>query len=186
MALQATGLLVLALGNLWWWGEGIERAEIAAGITVTSINFVISMSLGAGLWFGRTAAWYILVLLWGVGVAVATFFPFAVDELGGHPVAPVVVCLFLFPTVIYAGITWRTARRRTWWLATGGYGALIALLSAMALIAVGSAAVGVIVRWVIIAALGAAIHSIPTRWWCRVRLGWSGKYIEEAATAYPG
>ena len=165
---------------------GIETNELSQAMTVMVPVLLLSTGTAAGLWFGRAGAWYLWTFLLGAAlfgatvsmIASATDIHSDVEPPGGR------MALYFFSSLAYVAISWRTARRTVWWWVTAGYMLMIVLLSVSVMLTYHGvpcwgAMIGSTVLWMIVAVLVCLTFSVSVRWWCHVRLGWTGKYIEE-------
>ncbi len=164
---------------------GIETNELPQAMGVMIPVLLVSIAASLGLWFGRAGGWHFWTVLLGLGILGAFVFMIMAtgsdaDPPGGR------MAMYVLATLIYVGIAWRTVDRKKWWWVSGGYLAIVSLVSLSVIVTYCDQAcigpvIGVLVYWLILAGLVIVTYSLGVRWWCRVRLGWTGGYIEQLA-----
>jgi hypothetical protein len=87
--------------------------------------------------------------------------------------------IFIFGTIAYAGIMWRVANPRIWRIGTGIYLPLALAFTIYAALFQGPDAL----IWPVLAGITALTYSVGVRWWCRVRLGYTGPFVENVIYA---
>jgi len=155
-------------------GGGIPKDEF---VIVLPVFLGISAVLGLLVWGlsrGSTVAWHLWTCLLGLALfgSMAAFIPMDAGLSAG---------VFVFSSLIYVGIAWRTTNPDRWRILSVVYGVVAALAAVLAFTKaerVGSA-IGIAVLVSAIAGLIVWTYSVNVRWWYHVRLGWSGGYIGE-------
>lgn len=182
------GLYGLALPGLaLLWGTQDEFAivlPVSLGISAVFCLLVWRLSRGS------TAAWHVWTVIMGLLVFAATISLTALISLtafGGTgkdlKTPEGLPAIFFFGTLVYFGLQWRTAKIKKWQIASIIYLALTGVLGGyIALAHYGTKLFGTLLPAAIFCFAVALILvftcSVMVRWWCKIRLGWTGDYID--------
>ena len=166
-------------------GLTASQNEVAQALTVMVPVFLFMIAIAYGLYSGKTWGWHMLTVVLGLLMVVGIINLLTLGEASDRGIGGLCAGIFFWSSVIYTAVTWRTARMKTWRIATIAYG----IVNGVPLILfvfnqagkkafngaiVIATLVGIIVLLIVLS------YSIPVRRWYRVRLGWTGKFIDES------
>jgi len=175
-------LALLALTGGIIGGLTATRNELPQALVVMVPVFLFMVATAYGLYSGKTWGWHLLTVVLGLLMVVGIINLLTLGDTSDRGIGGLCAAIFFWSSVIYTGVAWRTARMKTWLIATIAYAIvnglplLLFLFSHVEKESFRSVIVAMLVG--IIVLLIALSYSIRVRWWYRVRLGWTGKPID--------
>lgn len=178
-------LAIVALTGGIIGGLTASKNELPQALTVMVPIFLFMVVTAYGLYSGKTWGWHLLTVVLGLMIFVGIISLLTSGEAKDIGIEGLCAAILFWSSVFYTAVTWRAARVKTWRIASIVYGIVNGV--PLVLFAFGQVGNKSFTRVLVIAMLVGIIvllivlsYSVPVRRWYRVRLGWTGKFIDQA------